>query len=228
MLSYLHPNLRKSVLEQEIQDIKSDMFIASGLRSHGGWTRYIPGMKTGQTFIDLLTSKIYEPNYEGNPAWHDILFIYTQSILVFDTMQVLYWPVLGQIQFCNFDRRCKTCLDTKRFCNLPHPNRLCACSKTGFVPTLNQPLQNRLCACSKTGFVPTLNQPLQKRFCACSKTGFVPTLNQPAPKPALCLLQNQLCAVPKPAAPKPALCLRSTCRTKTGFASALNLPFHFE
>ena len=49
-----------------------------------------------------------------------------------------------------------------------------------------------------------------------------------APKPALCLLQNQLCAVPKPAAPKPVLCLRSTCPTKTGFASALNLPFHFE
>ena len=35
------------------------------------------------------------------------------SILVFDTIQVLYWPVLGQIQFCSFDRRCKTCLDTK-------------------------------------------------------------------------------------------------------------------
>ena len=46
------------------------------------------------------------------------------SILVFDTMQVLYWPVLGQIQFCSLDRRCKTCLDTKpvlyqdRFCSL--------------------------------------------------------------------------------------------------------------
>ena len=45
------------------------------------------------------------------------------SILVFDTMQVLYWTVLGQIQFCNFDRICKTCLDTKpvlfqdRFCS---------------------------------------------------------------------------------------------------------------
>ena len=35
------------------------------------------------------------------------------SILVFDTKQVLYWPVLGQIQFCSFDRRCKTCIDTK-------------------------------------------------------------------------------------------------------------------
>ena len=52
------------------------------------------------------------------------IFIYTQSILVFDTMQVLYWPVLGQIPFCRFDRRCKTCLDTKpvlyqgRFCSL--------------------------------------------------------------------------------------------------------------
>ena len=37
------------------------------------------------------------------------------SNLVFDTMQVLYWPVLRQIQFCSFDRRCKTCLDTKPF-----------------------------------------------------------------------------------------------------------------
>ena len=46
------------------------------------------------------------------------------SILVFDTKQVLYWPVLGQIQFCSCDRRCKNCLDTKpvlyqgRFCSL--------------------------------------------------------------------------------------------------------------
>ena len=35
----------------------------------------------------------------------------------------LYWPVLGQIQFSNLDRKCKTCLDTKpvlyhvRFCS---------------------------------------------------------------------------------------------------------------
>ena len=79
------------------------------------------------------------------------------------------------------------------FRNLPHPSRLCACSKIGFVPTLNQPLQNRLCACSKTGFVPTLNQPLQNRLCACSKTGFVPPWTNCsktgfviAPKPALC------------------------------------------
>ena len=48
------------------------------------------------------------------------------SIFVFDTIQVLYWPVLGLIQFCSFDRRCKTCLDTKpvlyqgRFCSLTH------------------------------------------------------------------------------------------------------------
>ena len=91
----------------------------------------------------------------------------------------------------------KPVLILNRFCNLPHPNRLCACSKTGFLPTLNQPLQNRLCACSKTGFVPTLNQPLQNRLCACSKTGFVPTLNQPP--------QNGLCAY-----------------SKTGFVPTLN------
>ena len=35
------------------------------------------------------------------------------SILVFDTQQVLHWPVLGQIHFCSFDRRCKTCLYAK-------------------------------------------------------------------------------------------------------------------
>ena len=139
------------------------------------------------------------------------------SILVFETMQVFYWPVLGQIQFCSFDRRCKTCLDTNRFCNLPRENRLCACSKTGFLPTLNQPLQNRLCACSKTGFLPTLNQPLLNRLCACSKTGFVPTINQPLQNrlcvgsktsfvPSLNLLhQNRLCAHAQSAAPKPAL-----------------------
>ena len=46
------------------------------------------------------------------------------SILVFDTKQILYWPVWGQIQFCSYDRRCKTCLDTMpvlyqgRFCSL--------------------------------------------------------------------------------------------------------------
>ena len=54
-------------------------------------------------------------------------------------------------------------------------------------------LQNRLCACSKTGFVPTLNKPLLNRLCACSKTGFVPSLNL--------LHQNRLCAYAKPAAP---------------------------
>ena len=53
------------------------------------------------------------------------------SILVFDIIQVLYWPVLGQIQFCSFDRRCKTCLDTKpvlyqgRFCSLTYVGQPC-------------------------------------------------------------------------------------------------------
>ena len=58
-------------------------------------------------------------------------------------------------------------------------------------PTLNQPLQNRICACTKTGFVPILNQPLQNRLCACSKTSFVPSLNL--------LHQNRLCIGNKPA-----------------------------
>ena len=48
------------------------------------------------------------------------------SILIFDTMQVLYCPVLWQIQLCSFHRRCKTCLDTRpvlyqdRFCCLTY------------------------------------------------------------------------------------------------------------
>ena len=97
----------------------------------------------------------------------------------------------------------------------------------GFVPTLNSRFKTGFVPAPKRLFAnpkPTAPKPalclLQTRLCADPK----PT----APKPALCLLQNQLCAVPTPAAPKPALCLRSTCRTKTGFASALNLPFHFE
>ena len=46
-------------------------------------------------------------------------------------MQVLYWSVLGQIQFYSLDRRCKTCLDTKpvlyqdRFCSLTNVNVGC-------------------------------------------------------------------------------------------------------
>ena len=75
------------------------------------------------------------------------IYIHTQSILVFDTMQVLYWPVLGLIQFCSFDRGCKTCPDTKLVL-IPLQNWLCACSKTSFVPSLNLLHQSRLCACS--------------------------------------------------------------------------------
>ena len=63
----------------------------------------------------------------------------------------MYWPVLGQIQFCSFDRRCKTCLDTKpALCLLL--NRLCACAK----PTAPKPalclLLNRLCIGTKPAF----------------------------------------------------------------------------
>ena len=118
-------------------------------------------------------------------------------------MHVLYWPVLGQIHFVASIEDAKPVLIQNRFCNLSHQNRLCTCSKTGFVPTLNQPLQNRLCACSKTGFVPTLNQPLTNRLCVCSKTSFVPPLNL--------LHQNRLCAYAQPAAPNPALHRHWTC-----------------
>ena len=74
-------------------------------------------------------------------------------------MQVLYWPVLGLIQFCSFDRGCKTCLDTKLVL-IPLQNWLCACSKTSFVPS-HKPaapkpalclLLNRLCIGTKPAF----------------------------------------------------------------------------
>ena len=122
-------------------------------------------------------------------------------------------PFWDKSSFVAWIEDAKPVLILNRFCKLPYPNRLCACFKTGFVPTVNQLLQNRLCACSKTGFVPTLNQPLQNRLCACSKTGFVPTLNQPLQNrlcacsktkfvPSLNLLhQNRLCAYAQPAAP---------------------------
>ena len=57
------------------------------------------------------------------------------SILVFDTKPVLYRPVLDQIQFCSFDRGCKTCLDTKpvldqgRFCSLTDVNNWFCCHR---------------------------------------------------------------------------------------------------
>ena len=134
-----------------------------------------------------------------------------------EVILVLYWPVWDKSSFVASIEDAKPVLILNRFCNLPHPNGLCDCSKTSFVPTLNQPLQNRLCVCSDAGFVPTLNQPLQNRLCAWSKTGFVPTLNQPLQNrlcacsntsfvPSLNLLhQNRLCAYAQPAAPKPAL-----------------------
>ena len=146
-------------------------------------------------FLDICLFVIYIRIYIKK-IYVKYIYIYTQSILVFDTMQVLYWPVLGLIQFCSFDRGCKTCLDTKLVL-IPLQNWLCACSKTSFVPSLNLLHQNRLCTYAK----PTAPKPalclLLNRLCACAK----PT----APKPALYLLLNRLCACAKPAAPKPAL-----------------------
>ena len=81
--------------------------------------------------------------------YKEYLYIYIQSLLVFDTMQVVYWHVLGQIQFVTSIEDAKPVLILNRFCTLPHPNWLWACSKTGFVPILDQPFQNQLCACSK-------------------------------------------------------------------------------
>ena len=64
------------------------------------------------------------------------------SILVFDTKPVLYRPVLDQIQFCSFDRGCKTCLDTKpvldhgRFCSLTYDGLFIAKIKTPYFTPL--------------------------------------------------------------------------------------------
>ena len=66
------------------------------------------------TFKEYIYKEYIKNMYIKNIYKENIhIFIDTQSILVFDTLQVLYWPILGQIQFCSFDRRCKTCLDTK-------------------------------------------------------------------------------------------------------------------
>ena len=108
-------------------------------------------------FLDICLFVIYIRKYIKK-IYVKYIYIYTQSILVFDTMQVLYWPVLGLIQFCSFDRGCKTCLDTKLVL-IPLQNWLCACSKTSFVPSLNLLHQNRLCACSEAGFASALNLP---------------------------------------------------------------------
>ena len=103
--------------------------------------------------------------------------------------------------------------------NQPLQNRLCACSKTGFVPSLNLLHQNRLCAYAE----PTTPKPalwlLQNQLCACSKTGFVLSLNL--------LQQNRFCVYAKPTAPKLALCQLQNwlCAcSKTGFLPSLNLP----
>ena len=73
---------------------------------------------------------------------------------------------MGQIQFCSFDRRCKTCLDTK-------PVLLPAAPKPALCL-----LTNRLCADPK----PTAPKPalclVQEQLCVVPKPA--------APKPALC------------------------------------------
>ena len=79
------------------------------------------------------------------------IYIHTQSILVFDTMQVLYWPVLGLIQFCSFDRGCKTCLDTKLVL-IPLQNQLCAAPKPAAPKPALCLLLNRLCIGTKPAF----------------------------------------------------------------------------
>ena len=77
-------------------------------------------------WINILTVSEVMCHYQGLGLVARI----EASILVFDTMQVLYWPVLRQIQFCSFDRRCETCLDTKpvlyqdRFCSLTYVSAL--------------------------------------------------------------------------------------------------------
>ena len=129
------------------------------------------------TIYTLYIHYIYTTYIHKHPYIYTHIYIYNLIILVFDTMQVCIDPFWDKSSFVASIEDAKPVLILNRFCNLPHPNWLCACSKTSFVPILNQPLQNRLCACSKTGFVPSLNL----------------------------LHQNRLFAYAHPAAPKPAL-----------------------
>ena len=52
-------------------------------------------------------------------------------------MQVLYWPVLGRIQFCRLDRRRKTCLDTKP---VLYQDMFCSCTYVEQQYMTKQPL----------------------------------------------------------------------------------------
>ena len=82
------------------------------------------------SYIYILYICIYKRIYiKRKDIYQENIYIYlytNNQSLVLDTKHVLYWPVLEQIQFCSFDRRCKTCLDTKqvlyqgRFCSLTY------------------------------------------------------------------------------------------------------------
>ena len=119
------------------------------------------------TFLINIFLYIYKENIYIKKIYI-FIFIYTQSILVFD----IWSSFVASIEDA------KPVLMLNRFYYLPYPNRLCACSKTSVVPTLNQPLQNRLCIDSfwaKSSFVVSIGDAkpvlILNRFCI--KAGFV-------------------------------------------------------
>ena len=58
-------------------------------------------------YVYIHTIYIYKIYIKKIYVKYVYIYICIQSILVFDTMQVLYWPVLGLIQFCSFVNKCK-------------------------------------------------------------------------------------------------------------------------
>ena len=131
-------------------------FGAAGLGTAQSWfwsrhkaSFYIYFLYVYFIYISYIYMYIYPYIYKEKTYIKNIyIYIYTHNqSLILDTKHVLYWPVLQQIQFSSFDRRCKTCLDTKLVL-ISLQNWLCACSKTSFVPSLNLLHRNRLCACS--------------------------------------------------------------------------------
>ena len=111
-------------------------FGAAGLGTAQSWFwsrhkpvfTYIFLMYISYIYIFYIYMYIYKCIYKEKTYIKKIyiyIYLYTHNqSLVLDTKHVLYWPVLEQIQFCSFDRGCKTCLDTKqvlyqgRVCNL--------------------------------------------------------------------------------------------------------------
>ena len=126
------------------------------------------------TYILYIYTYIYINVYISRKDIYQEIYIYLYThnqSLVLDTKHVLYWPVLEKIQFCSFDRRCKTCLDTKqvlyqgRFCNLTQPK---AGLGAGTKPVLERLVQHR----RKAGFGATGIGMAQSWFWSWHKASF--------------------------------------------------------